>query len=37
MLKKTEQYIKLDWLKTIKKNTQVMQKQKHKGERDNKW
>ena len=29
--------MKLDWLKTWKQNTQVMQKQKHEGERENKW
>ena len=37
MLNKTKQYIKLDWLKTIKQNTQVMQKQKQEGEREKKW
>ena len=37
MLNKTNQCIKLDWLKIIKQNTQVMQKQKEEGERENKW
>ena len=37
MLNKTKQCIKLDWLKTIKQNTQVMQKQKQEGVREKKW
>ena len=32
MLNKTKQCIKLDWLKKIKQNTQVMQKQKQEGD-----
>ena len=37
MLNKTKQCIKLDWLKTWKQNTQVMQKQKREEERENEW
>ena len=37
MLNKTKQCIKLDWLKIIKQNTQVMQKQKQEKGRENKW
>ena len=37
MLNKINQCIKLDWLKIWKQNTQVMQKQKQKGEREKKW
>ena len=36
MLNKTKQCIKLDWLKTIKQNTQVMQNKNKKG-RETKW
>ena len=36
MLNKINQCIKLDWLKIWKQNTQVMQKQKHEGKRENK-